>query len=356
MFRPEDLEDARQTMDLLWQGRTPRRVPLGSMWFSESFAIRNAGRSIVAIFHRPEAIYEALCWTAGQYRWNPFVQYSGFCVLGCFDFGGTMRYPAKDGEVLGPREHPVRNEGDVERLALPDPATAGDVPRQLAIARLQQAAGLPVTFFSRSPFCMAANICGVNLFMEWLLEKPELCHRLIDLALRHTLNALDLWADTFGAGNLQVWMSTPIESNQLISPVHLATFALPAHLGYHAHLRQLGIRRFCIHLCGEQNRNLPLLAEADPWPHPSILSFGPEVALDHAAGIFPEDIICGNLDTTLLQTGTPAAVYDAACATLNEGKSIPAGFILAPGCDTPAFAPPVNVYAVTKAVEDRGAY
>lgn len=356
MFRQSQIEEAKQEMDLLWRYHTPKRVPIGSMWFSESFSICNAGKNIAKIFHQPEAIYNAVCWTASQYRWNPFVQFSGMSVLGCFDFGGTMRYPQKEGEVFGPLRYPVSCEEDVDKLVLPDLQTAGDISRQLEFAQLQKKIGFPVTFFSRSPFCMAADMCGVNLFMEWLLEKPELCRRLIDHALQHILNALDHWVATFGAENLQVWMSTPTESNQLISPKHLETFALPYHLAYHDHLKNIGIRQFCIHLCSDQNRNLPLLAEADPWDHPAILSFGSEVEITRAAEMFPHDIIYGNLDTTLLQAGSPAAVFDTCREILEKGRRIEAGFVLAPGCEPPAFTPPVNVYAMTMAVDEHGAY
>jgi uroporphyrinogen decarboxylase len=98
----------------------------------------------------------------------------------------------------------------------------------------------------------------------------------------------------------------------------------------------------------------PYFAEADLWPHPSVLSFGHEVSLDKAGKLFPQDIVFGNLDPNLLQIDTPQGIYDRCRQIIQEGSRAPGGFILAPGCGIPATAPPVNVYALTRAAHDFG--
>ena len=77
-------------------------------------------------------------------------------------------------------------------------------------------------------------------------------------AIEHILNVLSYWAETFGRDRIFVWMSNPSESNQVISPKHMVAFALPYHLMYHKKLKEMGIKRFGLHLCGDQNRNLPI--------------------------------------------------------------------------------------------------
>jgi uroporphyrinogen decarboxylase len=136
----------------------------------------------------------------------------------------------------------------------------------------------------------------------------------------------------------------------------MTAFALPYHLEYHKRLKKMGIKRFGLHLCGDQNLNLPHLAEANLWPHPSVLSFGHEVAIEVAARYFPGDIIFGNLDPTLLQVSTPQRIYELCREIITQGKQAPGGFIMAPGCGIPATAPAVNVFAMTKAVYDFGWY
>jgi uroporphyrinogen decarboxylase len=356
IFRLIDQDAAKEEIDTLFRYAKPKRVPNGSMWAGQDFSIQNTGKNIAEIFDNPQAIFDAVCWTAHQYHWNPFIQVGGFSALGCFDFGGSMSYPTKNGEYFTQDRHPVSSEKDVEKLNLPDPYTAGDIPRQLRFGALQKEAGFPVTFMTRSPFCMAANMCALNLFMTWMIEAPSLCKQLMELGYRHTLRTLDVWIETFGVDNLQVWLTTPIESNQLISPKHMETFALPFHLKYGEHLKKIGIKQRLIHFCGDQNRNLPILAEADPWAHPAILSFGSEVDILRAADLFPRDIIYGNVDTVLLDSGSPREIYDTCKGLLEKGKRIEGGFILAPSCDAPVFMPPVNMYAMTKAIEEHGIY
>ena len=86
------------------------------------------------------------------------------------------------------------------------------------------------------------------------------------------------------------------------------------------------------------------------------LCFGHEVDLEVAGNYFPEDIIYGNIEPAIIQTGTPQKVYDLCGTAIQKGKKAPGGFILGPGCGLPPTAPPVNVYAMTKAVNDFGWY
>jgi uroporphyrinogen decarboxylase len=151
-------------------------------------------------------------------------------------------------------------------------------------------------------------------------------------------------------------MSSPSESNQVVSPKHVEKHAIPYHLEYHQRLNEIGIKRFGFHICGDQNLNLPYLSDVSPWKHPSVLSFGHEVDLEVAAKYFPKDIIFGNIEPSVIQTETPRNIYNLCRDAIHKGKKAPGGFILGPGCGLPASAPPVNVYAMTKAVHDLGWY
>jgi uroporphyrinogen decarboxylase len=339
----------------LFDGCTPDRVPLGMM--STGFNTVNAGMTVYDAYADPEKSFTAMQWTTEQYGWDPVPQYAGHTVHGAWDFGGDVRLPVGEYEGgLMVKSHPVHDENDVSNLQLPDPKTAGRIPVAFRFAELQAQQGLPVFFFSRSPFTMAANIADTEQFLRWTMKKPDLCYRLLDLAIEHIFNVLSLWVERFGADNVFVWMSNPSESNQLISPRIMEKFALPYHEKYHRCLKELNIKRFGMHICGDQNLNLPLLAEAALWPHPSVLSFGHEVDLETAAEYFPEDIIFGNIEPVVIQIGTPQQVYDLCRTAIEKGKKAPGGFILGPGCGLPIYSPPVNVYALTKAVNDFGWY
>ena len=68
-------------------------------------------------------------------------------------------------------------------------------------------------------------------------------------------------------------------------PCFCETFALPYHHKPHQRGQELGVKRFGFHICCDQNKNLPALADAALWPHPFLLNFGHEVDL---AWIFHE--------------------------------------------------------------------
>lgn len=351
----QDRMTTQERMNALFQNVKPDRVPIGAM--STGFQTKNAGYTVGDAYEDAEKSFWTMQWTTEQYGWDPIPQYSGHTVLGAMDFGGKVRVPKGEYEgALVVEAHPVKDEQDIDRLTLPDPKTAGRIPIAMRFSELQAEHDLPVFFFSRSPLTMAANICGIDQFCRWMLKKPELCNRLIEIALKHIINVLRYWVETFGSERVFAWMSSPTESNQLVSPRQVAKFAIPAHVEYHKIIQEMGIARFGFHICGDQNLNLPVLAEASPWKHPSVLSFGHEVDLDTAAKYFPKDIIFGNIEPAVIQMGTPDKVYELSRIAIEKGKRAPGGFILGPGCGLPVFSPPVNVYAMTKAVHDFGWY
>jgi uroporphyrinogen decarboxylase len=355
MHLRQDGMTSQERMEALFQYQKPDRVPLGAM--CAEFNTKNVGYPVADAYDDPEKSFYAMQWTSEQYGWDPIPQYAGHTVLGAWDFGGEVRLPRSEYEgALVIASHPVKTESDIEMLKIPDPRRAGRIPKAKKFSQLQAEHNLPVFFFSRSPFAMAANITGIDLFLRWAMKKPELCEHLLKMAIDHIFNVMTYWVDSFGTENIFAWMSSPTESNQLISPNMLKKFALPNHVEYHERLKSLGIKRFGFHICGDQNLNLPLLAEAAPWKHPSVLSFGHEVDLDVAAQHFPEDIIYGNIEPAVIQTSTPDQVYELSRIAIEKGKKAPGGFILGPGCGLPVLAPPVNVYAMTKAINDFGWY
>ncbi|MDD5008162.1 MAG: uroporphyrinogen decarboxylase family protein [Syntrophorhabdaceae bacterium] len=351
----QDRMSSAERIDSLFNYRRPDHVPIGMI--APSFSCRNAGLPVSVAYNDPEHNFYAMQWAAEQYAWDQAPQIVRHTIVEVMDFGGDVRLPEGEYEgALVVNSYPVKSESDVENLQMPDPEKTGMIGAALELGRLQKAHGLPVTFVSRSPFTVASNICGLQQFCKWLIKKPELCERLMKMAIDHIFNVLRYWVDTFGAEEVFVFMSSPSESNQVISPKQFEKFALPYHLLYHERLKALGIKRFYFHVCGEQNLNLPYLADASSWEHPAILSFGHEVSLETAAQYFQKDIICGNIEPAIIQTGTTQQVYEIAGATLEKGKDIPGGFILSAGCELPIAAPAANVFAITKAADDFGWY
>ncbi|MBW1804017.1 MAG: hypothetical protein JRJ85_25200, partial [Deltaproteobacteria bacterium] len=321
-------------MAALMRYRKPDRVPIFGM--GDAFSMINCGHTLADIQRDPEKTWNAIQGTCEQYGWEPLWEHTAHTILGSWDFGARMNMPDSPYAMAVAVDVPaVETEEDVRNLKMPDPKTAGAIPQRMTFSRLQYEAGGPVTFFSRSPFVTATDICGLEPFARWLIKKPQLCNRLIRMAFDHVLNVLQYWVDTFGAQNIVYHMSSPSEANQIFSPGQIREFAIPYHLKFHRKRRAMGIDKFFFHICGEQNLNLPYLSEMaagpDGWPNPSILSFGHEIDLEAAAGFFPEDIIMGNVNPVVFQNGTPGQVYEHCRMRIEKGKTIPGGFILAPG-------------------------
>lgn len=355
----QDRMTHQERMQSLFSYQKPDRVPI--LGTGAGFYMINCGYTLTELQTAPQKAFDAMQWTCDQYGFEPIKDFDAHTVLGSWDFGATMKMPDNPYSMaIAVDAYAVKTEDDVWNLEIPDPKTAGAIPKRMEFSRLQEKAGRPIEFLARSPFSMAADICGLEQFARWLIKKPQLCNRLLRMALEHTFNVLQYWVDTFGAENIFFLMSAPSETNQLFSPSQIQKYALPYHMKSHQRMRSMQVNKFIFHICAEQNLNLPYLAELasskNGWPHPSILSFGHEVDLQDAARYFPDDIIMGNVDPTIIQAGTPQQVYQHCKACIEKGKNFRGGFILAPGCDMPPRSPPYNVWMMTRAVNDFGWY
>lgn len=357
----ENRVTTKERIEALFNYQKPDRVPIGY----QGIPIRTPGLkerfpnfTLASNYNDPETTFYVSLWVAEQYSWDLIPHAFAHTILGGWDFGGEIQMPRGEyQDSLSIKSYPVKTESDVWNLKMPDPKTAGGIPMAMKFAKLQERHGFLIGFFTRSPFCVASNICGLDLFGRWMIKKPELCHKLLRMATDHIFNVLQYWVDTFGAEKILFMMSSPSESNQVISPKQFKKFAFPYHVEIQNKLRSIGVRRFYFHICGEQNLNLPYLAELSSlWVHPSILSFGHEVDLEIAGKYFPKDIIFGNIEPVVFQSGTPEQVYELCKVALEKGKKLPGGFILAPGCGLPPLSSPDNLYAMTKAVNDFGWY
>jgi uroporphyrinogen decarboxylase len=142
----------------------------------------------------------------------------------------------------------------------------------------------------------------------------------------------------------------------LISPEIFETFAWPRLKKVHQAILDRGITRFGVHICGNHLENLPLWA-ALPWPDRSTISIGAEMDLVHVAEAFSHrHIIGGNVSTSILASGTYEDVMDDARRCIENGKTLPGGFVLMPACEMPVLTPPVNVHALMTAVREYGQY
>jgi len=338
----------------LLNGQPIDRVPVFP--FALGFCAKNVGYPIAVMYEDPKRSFEAQLWTQEMYGWDcpPFYGYASY---GSWEFGGPIEFPSSELQQAPTIPYfPVQTEKDIDDLKLPDVTKAGMLPYAMQFSRLQQQHGLPVILVIGGTFTIAGNICGVDKLCRWIIKKPELAHRIIQMAGDHIIDVVQHWVQTFGADHIMLQIWEPLAANQIISPLQFERFVLPYQHRLHEKILTAGIKHILCHICGEHNLNLPYWQQI-PMGNPGILSFGHEVGLEKAMEQFSDKcIVAGDIEPQLIQEGTPDQVYELAKQCLQKAKHAQRGYILMPACELPPMAPPYNVYAMMKAVNDFGSY
>jgi len=308
-------------------------------------------------YNQPEKLFHAVTETAEEFGWQdlPLIAYAS---MGAWEFGGEITWPSSEyDQAPKVTRYPVSKPEDIETLEAPEIEKAGIVPLMMEVSRMQAESGAAlVASMTLGPWSLACNICGIETIFRWSIRSPELAHKLQKKLLPFSVGLMRYWVDTFGADRLFPWVGgSAAASNQLISPDHFREFVLPYMKELYHEARALGLKHIYCHICGEQNMNLPYWSQLD-YGDPGIVSFGHEVDLQTAAEHFPKHIIMGNINPSILQSGTPEDVYEVTKEVIEKGKKCPGGFMLGPGCEMPPRAPVENILAMMQAVSDFGWY
>ncbi len=348
----------KQRVEALLRREKPDRVPIYP--FALGFATEYTKASIADAFNNPEVSLSAQRETCKDFGWIfiPLIAYASF---GSWEFGGEIKWPSREFD-MAPMviRRPVETEEDVWRLKVPEVRTAGIVPLQTKFFKLSSQERhdnepFNACCYAGGPFTKAGNLVGPEKFSKWLIKKPDTVHRVLRLMTDFMKDLVEYWRENLGIEGVLPWGADPMSSNQVISPQHFEQFALPYTKELNEKILSVGYKHIFCHICGEQNLNLPYWAQI-PFGNPGLLLFGHEVKLETAANYFPNDIIIGNLNPALIQSGTPEEVYKASKEIIENGKKLPGGFIFSPGCEMPPKAPIDNVKMMTKAVNDFGWY
>jgi len=345
---------AAERMGALMRGERLDRVPV--IPFLSGHAAVVCGVPIAGMFNDAEASFRCQLLCAELYGHDGAPMYA-YASAGGWEFGGEIEFPVKkySGAPVVSRT-PIQSEEDVHNLKVPDDITkAGALPVALEIARRQAEAGMAVGMQVGAPFTWAGSVIGEERLMVWLIRKPELVHEVLDKVSTFLIKVAEYHVAEFGAERLSAFHGTATETNKLISPKQFETFVLPYFQRINIRLIELGVRSSLLHICGEQNKNLKYYQQI-PMTERTIISVGREVELTTAMEMFPDQIIGGNVDPTLIQEGRPEEVLAQARECIETAKDHKGGYVLMPGCEIPPHAPPVNVFQLVKAVREYGRY
>jgi uroporphyrinogen decarboxylase len=349
----------RERIQALLQRDKPDRVPIWPLVLG--FNTIYIGKTIKDAYLDTQAHLKGLKKACEDFDWVFYLQGANFTTLAT-EFGGDIKFP-ESGYAQAPMitRFPVQTVDDVFNLKMPDVKTAGTVLKRMEFCKMtvqekNDNCLFNVMLWQGGPFTGIGNMASVETISKWMLKKPDAVHRLMRLATDYYIELAKYWKSVFGIEGVLPYHAEPTTANQIISPKQFEEFALPYLKEMCNNLLELGYKHIYAHVCGEQNANLKAWEEV-PYGDPGFISIGHEVELATAAEHFPGQIIMGNLNPAIIQTGTPEQVYEAAADVVKKGKELSStGFIFSPGCELPPMSPVENVRAITQAVNDFGWY
>lgn len=347
-------------MAVLMGQEKPDRVPV--VPFIQAYAANITGTPPGEFWSDGDSYFEANFASMRLHGYEQTPLY-GYAACGPWEFGGKVGMPDGSGE-LAPYviEPPVKTLEDIEKLEVP--TFDGPLPGGFAVAdRVAERCvemGMPAGFQAGSIFSAAAQVAETNSFLTWVITEPDAVHMLMDKVSDMFINALEYFADKFGAQQCMPFQAGPLEANGMISPVMFRDIVYPYNLKVNKKIKELGIGVSLMHPCADQNLNIPYyvkMREECDWHGRYIWIFGPETSIpDQIKAFGDHDIICGNVDPVAILEKPYEEVVQLCKEALEQGIDNPGGFILTPGCEFPADAAPIKVMAMMDAAEQFGRY
>jgi uroporphyrinogen decarboxylase len=326
---------SHQRLQALLSGREVDRVPCHP--FLNDHAARVLGVSLAQYHLDPTAMADAQIAAYREYGHDLITVGPALGLLECL--GATLDYPQNAAPCLIAPS--VDSPSDLRRLS---PVN----PRDPRIARYLDAAesiahrvgeDVPVALTLRCPFSTAAQLRGVERFLEDLAMRPSFAHALLEIALRATLRIVD---SARAIDGISFVATDPFAS--ALSPQNYAAFAQPYAKRMIALMNVVGRYPTILHICGDTSNIWHAMAETKA----GVLSLGHSVDFAQAAQTVGKRVVLmGNMQPTgSVRFGTPDRVREDALQCLWQGESCGGSVMLSLGCDLPVDAPPENVHAL----------
>ncbi|MEM3677471.1 MAG: uroporphyrinogen decarboxylase family protein [Candidatus Bathyarchaeia archaeon] len=323
--------------------REPDRVPV--VPFIISFAAKYAGIKFIEYCRDPRRLSKAQLLTAEEFGVDA-VYVDSDAVVEAEAFGADVVYFEDEVPSMGsPR---VKSIEDVEALGMPDPLRDGRMPVWIEATRiLSGEAGDRLGVFTNinGPFQVAAQLRGITGMCMDMYRNPELVERLLETTTEAAVRFAQAEVE---AGSDAIVMGESLASPNLISPRQFERFVLP----YDRKVISEVDAPFLLHICGDATLIIDLMVATGT----RFLEVDTPVDLAKIREKYDNRVgIRGNVSTSLLLSGTPGEVEEAAKQCIAKAAK-GGGFILGSGCEVPKNTPPANLKAMVKAAEIHGAY
>lgn len=288
----------------------------------------------------PEIAAEVTLLPIRRFSPDAAIVFSDILVL-LESLGTSYRIEEKKGPVI---ENPLQKEEDLQRLQpRPVEETIGYVAEAMRI--LKRELEVPLLGFCGAPFTLASYLIeggssrDLARTKQWLFQKPESFHNLLELLTRQAIAHLQMQIDA-GADAVQVFDSwaglLPYRQFEAFSLRYLKRI-----------VDAVKHRAPVIVFCRGSSSYAAMMGEIGP----SCVSLDWQCALPSMRASLPAQVaLQGNLDPTLLLT-TPETIRREVNELLAQMKNDP-GFIFNLGHGVLPGTPPENVQTLIEAVKN----
>jgi uroporphyrinogen decarboxylase len=309
------------------------------------YAAVKAGQPMTAVAWNPELMASVVIQSVerhGHDSCSPITDYGH----GTESMGSTA--VIRDWEQTFVGEYAVQSEADVGRLRLPDPLRQGRMPvivecEQILVEQLGDSVGINGGL--SGPLSFAANLRGPQQILYDMIDRPEMVHELVGIALEATKAFGQAQIVQGGVGTVNIYdpVATMI-SNSMVEEFSF-TYLEPLIKHIHSHGALV-----LLHICNNTTRLINRMVEIGA----DILSLDVQVDLAQAKEIVSgRASISGNVATNHLAYLSPEEIYQESCRCIE--KAAQGGqFTLSSSCEVPYETPAENIDAMVRAAREFG--
>jgi uroporphyrinogen decarboxylase len=193
------------------------------------------------------------------------------------------------------------------------------------------------------PFTLSGHLMGVEKLLELTIEEPEVSANIVEYCVSLVKPYIKALVE---AGAHNIIILEPTASTSIISPRFFQKYSAPNLKQLILFIHSMNCKA-TIHICGETIKIIDSMCKTGA----DALSIDAAINIREAKHISnARSAIIGNVDTTLMLTGTKEQVLDASKKCIQDASDSE-GFILSTGCDLPLQTPLENVETMVNTVK-----
>ncbi|GEM_PF-2150725 len=274
-----------------------------------------------------------------------FIQIASDLVREAEAFGAKINYfPDRLPTVATPAIDDISKAAGLQPLKISETPRLQDLVDATVHALANEAEIYPMTLCV-GPATVAGNTRGVQEFLVDLLDDPDACCHLLEVATETCCNLIDALA---AVGAKYLYVADPVAS--LLSPALYEELMLPQHQKIFGRMTQYGITGR-LHMCGDTRRLLPFSQKSGA----KIIDIDHAVPYAEALVLAEGNVILnGNIDPVAdVYETDPIGVRSAMLAADAAASHAPNALYM-PGCELPTATALENLRAITLALEEIG--